>query len=246
MSASDRAQTGRLSRYRRVFFESDSTERTVFFSDAVFAIAMTLLVLEIDIPGPDQVASGELGAALAERWYEFFGYVLSFVLLGNLWLSHHHVWQLVRRVAPPVQVLNLLMLLFVAFIPVPTSLIAQWGPQSPVAPIGYALSIAAVELALLASFVAARRRGLLEPFVETDLYLMVRRQLLVPPLVFLASCVVALAWPLGGMLSWLLLWPVFLLSNLQVRRRLRRHDREDAQSAEASPGRLSPGQASTG
>lgn len=75
-------------------------------------------------PGPAEIRPGELGAALGDRWYQFFGYVLSFVLLGNLWLSHHHVWQLIRRVAPPVQALNLLMLLFVAFIPVPTSLIA--------------------------------------------------------------------------------------------------------------------------
>ncbi len=228
MSPQVKTATGRLGRYRTILFESDSTERTVFFSDAVFAIAMTLLVLEIEIPGPAEIAPGELGRAIAEHWYQFFGYVLSFALLANIWLTHHRVWRLIRKVTAPVQRLNLLMLLFVAFVPVPTSLIAQWGPTTAVAPIGYALSIAAVDACLLATFVAARRRDLCEPFVEPDLYLMVRRQLTVPPVVFVGSCLVALLSPLAGMLSWFLLWPVFLASNAQVRRRLRADDRRDA------------------
>lgn len=229
----------RVQRYRALYFSGSSTERTVFFSDAVFAIAMTLLVLEIHAPTQGQVPPDELRHELGQIWFEYFGYALSFFFVASTWVSHHNVWRFVRGHRPGLLWLNLLMLFFVAFTPVPTAVIAAYGASTPTAPVFYALTLAAVTGSLLVVLVYAHHHQLLEERMEPGLYQMVRRQLSLPPAVFLASCVVALAWgplfrgvsdavadlgPLLAMLSWSTLTLVFLVSNRQMRRRLRRGD----------------------
>jgi uncharacterized membrane protein len=250
------APKSRVERYRQLYFTGPSTERTVFFSDAVFAIAMTLLVLEIKVPGGDELEREgiSLGRALADIWYEFFGYALSFFFVASTWLLHHNVWRFVTAVNPRSQWLNMMLLFFVAFTPVPTAVIADYGPSTPVAPVFYALTIAAVGASLLLLLMYCHRAGLLSESMEPDMYYMVRRQLILSPAVFVGSCVIALLWkpvvgsfapaaadlgPLIAMLSWSSLWVVFAISNRQVRRLLRRHDREDAAATAAADAALS-------
>lgn len=81
-------------RYRRILETGPNTERTIFFSDAVMAIAMTLLVLEIKIP---EVSGSHLGAALLSDVPSLYAYVLAFVLIGVNWLSHHRKFTVIVR-----------------------------------------------------------------------------------------------------------------------------------------------------
>ncbi len=94
------------------------------FSDGVFAIAITLLVIEIR---PPELEGGEsLAHALWEQWPHYLGYVLSFLVLGVMWLNHHRILEPARRVDGVVLVLNLNLLLWAVLIPFPTAVVADF------------------------------------------------------------------------------------------------------------------------
>jgi uncharacterized membrane protein len=88
----------------------------------VFAIAITLLVLEIQI-APD--AFDHLWRALADAWPSYLAYVTSFLTVGGVWLAHHHLFSHLRFVDSRLMRLNLLVLLVAAFLPFPTGLLAE-------------------------------------------------------------------------------------------------------------------------
>jgi uncharacterized membrane protein len=113
-----------------------STSRLEAFSDGVFAIAATLLVLELRVP---PVGSGALFAQLVAQWPAYAGYVVSFLTIGIIWVNHHAMFALVRRVDRPLMFLNLLLLLVIALIPFPTAVAGQWITDSEDAPVAAAL-----------------------------------------------------------------------------------------------------------
>jgi uncharacterized membrane protein len=99
------------------------TARVEAFSDGVFAIAITLLILEIKVPhhtGPG------LGSALIAEWPSFFAFVTSFATIGIMWLNHHRLFGMIGRVDHPLLVLNGFLLLGVTFVPFPTAVIAEY------------------------------------------------------------------------------------------------------------------------
>ncbi|WP_104180823.1 TMEM175 family protein [Arthrobacter sp. B0490] len=105
-----------------------STDRTVFFSDAVFAIAMTLLVLDLEVP--DGLQPDQVGAALVEQLPHFFSFALSFTVIGSAWMNHHRKVRVIVRYDFRLQVLNLLLLFFVALLPLPTNVLSEYGGTS--------------------------------------------------------------------------------------------------------------------
>jgi uncharacterized membrane protein len=103
------------------------------FSDSVFAIAITLLVLNFRIPDLSETAgNGETIHRLLSFWPDFLGYVTSFIVIGVLWVNHHALFHFLRRVDRFSLIINLLLLMCVAFIPFPTALIARYGRIVPV------------------------------------------------------------------------------------------------------------------
>lgn len=97
----------------------ETTTRLETFSDGVFAIAATLLVLELAVtPGPD------VGSELTRIWASYLAYVTSFVTIGIVWINHHHTVSLFGRVDRTMLFINNLLLLTVAFLPFPTRLVA--------------------------------------------------------------------------------------------------------------------------
>ena len=100
-------------------------ERLEAFSDGVFAIAITLLVLEIRVPASEDLVSNQrLVSALGALWPSYLGYVISFVTIGIMWANHHNLFRLVASVSHGVVVANLLLLLGIGFVPFPTALLA--------------------------------------------------------------------------------------------------------------------------
>jgi uncharacterized membrane protein len=98
-----------------------SKSRVEAFSDGVFAIAITLLVLTIAQPSNYR----ELGNQLWERWPSLAAYVVSFLVIGIMWLNHHSVFSYFERVDRPVVYLNQLLLLTVVFVPYPTGVLGE-------------------------------------------------------------------------------------------------------------------------
>jgi uncharacterized membrane protein len=100
-----------------------NTNRAEAFSDGVFAIAATLLVLELKVP---HVEPGGLSKALLERWPSYATYVVSFLTIGIIWVNHHAVIERIKNVDRPLLFLNLVFLMTVAAIPFPTALLADY------------------------------------------------------------------------------------------------------------------------
>ena len=132
-----------------------SPRRLEAFSDGVFAIAITLLVLEISVP---EDAGDDLLHAFLAQWPSYLAYAVSFATIGAVWLSHSAITEYVREVDTVFVRLNLLLLMLVSFVPFPTRLLAGYigddGPERVAATV-YGLTLLAVGLMLLPA-VAAR------------------------------------------------------------------------------------------
>ena len=123
-------------------------ERFIFFTDAVFAIVMTLLVLEIRVPEvPPDLAVAELPTKVLALWPKFFSYVLSFLVIGNYWIAHHQTFRYVMSYDRPLLWMNLLFLLSISFIPFPTALLGEYG-ELRFSVIVYAASVGLARLLL--------------------------------------------------------------------------------------------------
>jgi len=97
-------------------------DRLIFFSDAVFAISITLLVLEIRLPAMEgSITNAKLVSSLLGLWPKYLAYVISFLVIGIFWIAHHRRFQLIERYDNGLLFLNLLELMGIAFIPFPTS-----------------------------------------------------------------------------------------------------------------------------
>ena len=98
------------------------TGRVEAFSDGVFAIAITLLVLEISVP---ESAFGDLWHGIAEQWPSYLAFVTSFITIGWIWVAHHGIFRRLQYANRRVMVINLLLLMAVSFLPFPTKLMAE-------------------------------------------------------------------------------------------------------------------------
>jgi uncharacterized membrane protein len=190
-------------------------ERLVFFSDAVFAIAITLLVLDIRLPSSIEGLSDQaLLAGLLAIWPRYLAYFISFLVIGEFWIGHHRRFNSIQRCDQRLILLNLLMLMSVAFIPFPTGVIAENGNRT--ATIFYALSITLMGLLTTAGWVYAIRAGLVDPQIPARSLQMETLRTLLVPAVFLVS--ISLAWisPDLPKYAWLLILPLaFLLRNTE-------------------------------
>jgi uncharacterized membrane protein len=101
-----------------------SKGRLEAFTDGVMAIAITLLVIEIRPPAHE--AGVSLASALWDQWPSYVAYVVSFLQIGVIWLNHHRMFQPVRAVDGTLLLLNLVLLLWVALIPFPTAVVADY------------------------------------------------------------------------------------------------------------------------
>ncbi len=104
------------------------TARVEAFSDGVFAIAITLLILAVGIE--QAVGGGELSQQLLDLWPAYAAYAVSFLTIGIMWVNHHQVFRLFARVDRPLLLLNILLLMLIAFVPFPTRIVAD-NARSP-------------------------------------------------------------------------------------------------------------------
>src|SRR5947209_14806199 len=111
--------------------DEKETARLEAFSDGVFAVAITLLVLNIHIPGSETfpttlLPDAELWRKLGDEWPTLAAYVTSFATIGVMWLNHHRLFIHIKHTDTVLMLLNLLLLLTIVFVPVPTALLAEY------------------------------------------------------------------------------------------------------------------------
>ena len=126
------------------------TGRAEAFSDGVFAIAITLLVLSLVVSG-----HGTLTSQLLAAWPRYFAYVVSFLTIGIMWMNHHTILAHVQRVDRPFLVINLFLLMGVVAIPFPTALVADnlTGNGGTAAAVTYGLVMIAISLSFSALWI---------------------------------------------------------------------------------------------
>lgn len=185
---------------RSGFIEYD---RVIFFSDAVFAIAITLLAVNLRVPDTGSVGSAhELSKAIPG----IFAFAISFAVIAFFWIGHHAMFRYITAVDWPLIGLNLVLLGAVAFIPYPTDLLSASTAQ-PAAVIFYAACCALAGLAQAAVWVYATRSpaGLTDESAESVRTFFLLRILRVPA-VFILSVPVAVVAPRAAPYIWLLIW----------------------------------------
>ena len=145
------------------------TGRTEAFSDGVFAIAITLLVLDIGIPASE---FDDLWSAIFHEWPAYLGYATSFLTIGGIWLAHHGVFRRLQYANNRVMRINLLLLMAVSFLPFPTRLVAEAirdDSAERAAAIFYGACLLVIALLFSALWGAvALDRALLKPEVSDD------------------------------------------------------------------------------
>jgi uncharacterized membrane protein len=167
-------------------------ERLLLFCDAIFAIAITLLVLEIKVPELHHASEGQLLQALADQIPKALGFVFSFLVVGSYWGRHHQLFAWVRGWDDRMLWSHLRMMLCVSFIPFPTAFFSE-NPASHTALVLYAASLAV--LGLSAQQVArqlVQLPGVLDPDAPRQRMVWVRRRMLATPL--LCVLAIALSW----------------------------------------------------
>jgi uncharacterized membrane protein len=153
------------------------TGRTEAFSDGVFAIAITLLVLDINVP---ESGFEDLWRGIVDQWPSYLAYVTSFLTIGALWLAHHGTFARLRSVDATVMRLNLLLLMAASFLPFPTRLMAEAilndsAERAAVIFYGSTLMVILLLLAAIWRAVAARRELLHPEVSEQEINRILRR-----------------------------------------------------------------------
>src|SRR5215218_6061175 len=185
-------------------------DRVAFFSDGVFAIAITLLVLEIRLPEPMPGSHPDLsGALLAELWPDFYSFLISFWFVGTLWIAHHWVFHYIRGYDRGLLLLNLFFLMWIVLLPFSATLLSRFEDQQ-LAVIIYASHVAVAELALAGVWRYASRTPRLMDATRMNSRQRRYNELLVlaMPLVFALSIGVSFISVPAAELSWLLVFLV--------------------------------------
>ncbi len=168
-------------------------ERIVFFSDAVMAIAITLLVIDLRLPDISaSQAATNLTARLAELTPRIVSFVISFAVVGIYWSSHHRYFGYIKRYDGRLIFLNLIFLFFIVLMPFVASLLGQYS-YLPIAVVVYGLAVAATGFSIGAIWwYASHHRRLVDAGLDEEFIRIRNRVALVVPLIFVVS--VPFAW----------------------------------------------------
>jgi uncharacterized membrane protein len=196
----------RLPRHEDDEAAEEGIGRILALSDGVFAIALTLLILEIAVPATTSDAA--LPKALLALWTRYLAYLVSFVVIARFWGTHRLTFRLIARDDGVLVWLNLLLLLFVAFLPFPTAVLGQ-HIGSPGAAVLYATSVTLASIASAASWWYASGRGrLLRPDAGRAQVRALRARSLSAPVFFALTLPIAVFAPYAAEIVWILVFPL--------------------------------------
>jgi uncharacterized membrane protein len=209
---------GRLAARRPRTFARGELEfdRLAFFSDAIYAISLTLLVVGLDIPSiADTSSNQDLWDALDELQPEIVMFFISFFVIGSFWLAHHRFVARLAAINRPLMLVSLFYLAFIAFLPFPSGLLGEYSDNS-VAVALYALCIAVVASVEAVLFALARRHGLLSVAPSDEVFRWGMVASLLPALLFLVSIPVAFVSPTLGIIFWALGIPLGMITGWRM------------------------------
>ena len=205
LGADNAAQRGRRALNPLAVAGNLEYDRVLFFSDAVFAIAITLLVVDIRVPDIVTDTAQELSADKGR----IVSFAISFLVIGLFWMGHHRLFRYIAALDRRLIFINLLFLGTIAFLPYPTALLFAGGTRQTTGPVFYAACVAVAGLMELAVWLyATHAKGLVPASVSPALRRYELGQLLPTPVVFLLSIPVAFIAPGVAPFTWILLVPI--------------------------------------
>ncbi|MFA5077668.1 MAG: TMEM175 family protein [Candidatus Micrarchaeia archaeon] len=180
--------------------------RMIALSDGVFSVAMTLLVINLTIP--DGVSAQSLLPAVISLWPKYLAFVLSFYITAMFWMNHHRMFRSIRKHDYALLWLNLILLFFIVTIPFVSMLIGEYGDETPIPVIFYALILAVAGfMEYVVWDYATGKAKLVEAKLSKEHIEQTKRVMLTAPAIFLVSVLVAPFNPQVAMLMWLLIYP---------------------------------------
>jgi uncharacterized membrane protein len=216
------ADPGAVRRAHRYWRRGDEPEfgRILYFSDAVYAIALTLLALDLRVTtlSGDPSAPSSMLAALDDLLPELVAFGVGFALLANYWLAHHDFMSRVAAVDSRLITTNLVYLAFVALLPFPTSMIGEFE-SNPVSGVAFAANLAIISLLETMMLAHAQRAGLLRARLAERRYRAELLASLQPAVMFIVTIPLAFISTTLMLVSWLVVGPV---AGRMVSRRARR------------------------
>lgn len=175
-------------------------ERLVFFSDAVFAIAITLLVIEVHLPDRTYANEQDLQQALVRLIPNYAGFLVSFIVIGRFWDAHRRMMAYVRDFTPAMLRANMTLLFAIAFMPFPTAVLNQYGStRTAIAVYGGWLLFAGIAHLMLARAIRAADGHHVTPL--GDGRLLEFRMAWLPILTALAGIAAGMILPLAGLIA---------------------------------------------
>jgi len=205
LGADNAAQRGRRALNPLAVAGNLEYDRVLFFSDAVFAIAITLLVVDIRVPDIVTDTAQELSADKGR----IVSFAISFLVIGLFWMGHHRLFRYIAALDRRLIFINLLFLGTIAFLPYPTALLFAGGTRQTTGPVFYAACVAVAGLMELAVWLyATHAKGLVPASVSPALRRYELGQLLPTPVVFGLSIPVAFINPGVAPFTWILLVPI--------------------------------------
>ena len=193
------------------------TARIEAFSDSVIAIMLTLLALELLRFDTGRVKEIGLMPALGENWPSYFAFGLTFLVIGQIWITHHNLWRYIERVDQGIAILNLLLLGFVAITPFAAQVLAQSLAQLPIGEQRHAAAFySAVMLGQAIAFNLvlwwSHWQKLCYEDVDDALHRAILRRYLIGPAVYAAALALSFVSPIAGLACYVgvilaYLWP---------------------------------------
>ncbi len=193
-------------------------DRLAFFSDAVMAIAITLLIIDVRVPDlPAPATDAQLQAALSALVPQFLAFLLSFAVIAVWWNSHHRLFGALASGDGPLIVLDFVFLAAIVFLPLPTAILGRYAALTS-AIVLYAATNVVIGVASVLMWWHAMTAGLLVDGFDRRLFRQRVTYMTTAPIVFAASIPLALVEPGLAPLAWNAIWLVLL--GLRVGRRL--------------------------
>ena len=181
-------------------------------SDGIFAIVMTLLILELRVPNlPPSAPNVEVAPALFALWPKFASYIVTFVSLGFFWVGHHIMYHAIRRADRTLLWLNIFFFMFVSLLPFSTSVLNAF-PEAFIAPLVFGANLAVVGWILFFQWrYASSQSDMLADFVSAEYRAAVTFRMLMVPAATTLTALICF-WSVGISLAiYLLLLPLYML-----------------------------------
>jgi len=190
------------------------TTRVEAFSDGVFAIALTLLILSIKVPDLKNASNEDLYHALINLWPSYAAFLLSFLAVLIMWINHHGFFKYIKKINSGFLFANGFLLLMVTFINYPTAILAKYinTPAFNIASALYCGTLLCINIAYnLLWFSAAYNRRLIKEEVSNALIIKIRNAYWVGFLIYLIACILSFFMPLLGLIICISFWIFWII-----------------------------------